>query len=117
MRTLTILIAVNFLAACSGDADRTPEASAGSTPIERYANTTSPDGEVEASVYHYDSPSGGHTQVSLDFVGLGCGSGSAAWSAYDIGMHTRLRLLIRRISRFGTIRQEIIWAVSAALSV
>ncbi|MEM7765735.1 MAG: hypothetical protein AAF290_16840 [Pseudomonadota bacterium] len=89
MRTLTILITVNFLAACSGDAHRTPDGSAGSTPIERYAKTTSPDGEVEALVYHYDSPSGGLTQVSLDFVGLGCGSGSAAWYAYDIGIELR----------------------------
>jgi hypothetical protein len=58
-------------------------------PIEEYARTLSPDGEVIASVYHYDSPTGGLTQVSLDFDGLGCGAGSAAWYEYDIGVELR----------------------------
>ncbi len=60
-------------------------------PIEEYGRTLSPDGEVSAHVYHYDSPNGGLTQVVLDFVGLsvGCGAGSAAWHEFDIGVELR----------------------------
>lgn len=58
-------------------------------PIEEYARVLSPDGEVSASVHHYDSPSGGLTQVSVDFVNLGTGAGSAAWYEYDIGVELR----------------------------
>jgi len=72
------------LSSCSGKDD-----SYG--PIEEYGRTLSPDSEVSAYVYHYDSPNGGLTQVMLDFVGLsiGCGSGSTAWHEYDIGVELR----------------------------
>jgi len=46
----------------------------------------SPDDEVNAYVYHYSSPTGGLTQVMLEFDGLGCGIGSASWYEYDIGV-------------------------------
>jgi hypothetical protein len=61
----------------------------GNAPNKEYAHALSPDAEVSAYVYHYDSDSGGLTQVILDFVGLGCGSGSAAWYDYDIGVELR----------------------------
>ena len=76
------LVGVLAVGACTRDDD-------GYGPIEEYARVLSPDGEVSAYVYHYDSPSGGLTQVSLDFVGLGCGSGSAAWYEYDLGVDLR----------------------------
>lgn len=58
-------------------------------PIEEYARALSPDSDVIASVHHYDSSTGGLTQVGLEFVGLGCGFGSAAWYDYDIGIELR----------------------------
>ena len=56
---------------------------------EEYARALSPDGSVMASVYHYPSANGGLTQVNLGAVKQGCGSGSAAWQAYDIGVELR----------------------------
>ena len=72
------------LSACSGSDESVD-------PIEEYGRTLSPDGDVSAYVYHYDSSNGGLTQVSLDFVGLsiGCGAGSAAWHEYDLGVALR----------------------------
>jgi hypothetical protein len=73
------LVSALVVGACSPNDD-------GYGPIEEYAHALSPDGEVSAYVYHYESPSGGLTQVSLDFVNSGCGTGSAAWHEYDIGV-------------------------------
>lgn len=61
----------------------------GHTPPEQYFSALSPDGEVNAYVYHYASESGGLTQVMLEFVGMGCGSGSVSWYEYDIGVELR----------------------------
>lgn len=71
-----------MVGACTRSGDR-------DVSIEEYARALSPDSEVSAYVYHYDSDSGGLTQVSLDFVGSGCGFGSAAWYEYDIGIELR----------------------------
>lgn len=79
---IAVLVCVLTVSGCTRSDD-------GYGPIEEYAHALSPDGEVSAYVYHYDSLSGGLTQVMLDFVGLGCGSGSAAWNNYDIGVELR----------------------------
>ncbi len=73
-----------LLAACAEPDD-------GFTEGVKYGRTLSPDGEVSAFVYHYDSPTGGLTQVGLDFLalGFGCGMGSAAWHEYDMGVELR----------------------------
>jgi len=54
--------------------------------IEEYGHTVSPDGEVSAHVYQTESPYGKLTQVTLDYTGLGCGSGAASWYEKDIGV-------------------------------
>lgn len=77
-----VLVCALTVSSCTRSSD-------GYGPIEEYARILSPDGEVSAYVYHYDSPTGGLTQVGLDFVGLGCGSGSASWYEYDIGVELR----------------------------
>lgn len=61
----------------------------GYAPLEQYFSALSPDGEVNAYAYHYDSESGGLTQVMLENVGMGCGSGSVSWYEYDIGVELR----------------------------
>ena len=81
-RRVTALSIALGIGACSTSDD-------GYSPIEEYARVLSPDGEVSASVYHYDSPTGGLTQVGLDFLGTGCGAGSAAWHEFDIGIEIR----------------------------
>lgn len=58
-----VLCCAVVVSACSGGNDVDSQ-------IEEYARMLSPDGEVSASVYHYDSANGGLTQVSLDFIGL-----------------------------------------------
>lgn len=78
------LVGTLVISACTRSGDRD-----GYGPIKEYAHATSPDAEVRAYVYHYDSPSGGLTQLVLDFVGLGCGAGSVAWRDYDIGIELR----------------------------
>jgi len=82
LRGLVTIVCTLIVGACTRSGD-------GYGPIAEYARALSPDSEVSAYVYHYDSPTGGLTQVSLDFVGLGCGSGSAAWYEYDIGIELR----------------------------
>jgi len=82
LRVSVLLLSVLVVAACSRATDEQSQ-------IDTYAHALSPDGEVSALVYHYDSANGGLTQVSLDFVDTGCGAGSAAWYEYDIGIHLR----------------------------
>ncbi len=82
LRVLILFVGMLTVGACTRDSDD-------DSPIETYAHTISPDGEVSALVYHYNSANGGLTQVSLDFVDTGCGAGSAAWYEYDIGIQLR----------------------------
>lgn len=58
-------------------------------PIAEYSRLLSPDGQVSTHVYHYNSSTGGLTQVMMDFVHMECGTGSAAWHDYDIGVELR----------------------------
>lgn len=54
--------------------------------VAEYGRTLSPDGRISAFVYHKDSRHGGQSQLMFDFVGSGCGSGSAAWPEFDLGI-------------------------------
>ncbi len=82
LRALALLLFVLTVAACTRGSDD-------EIRIERYGHAVSPDGEVNALVYHYDSPNGGLTQVGLDFAGMGCGAGSAAWHEHDLDIELR----------------------------
>ena len=77
-----VLVCTLVISACARN-----EGSLG--PITEYSRILSPDGEVSAYVYHNNSPAGGLTQVSMDFVHMECGMGSAAWHDYDIGIELR----------------------------
>ena len=81
-RQVVAIVYVLVIGACSRDDND-------NTAIREYSQELSPDSLVSAAVYHYDSPSGGMTQVTVDYVGRGCGSGSASWNEYDIGVELR----------------------------
>ncbi len=76
MMLLPFVVATN---ACSPKADE-------DIPGNRYSIRVSPDGKAEADVYQSKAFGVGHTQVGITWTESGCGSGSAAFDAYDLGI-------------------------------
>src|SRR5690242_7917346 len=76
-----LLLAVATLLFTGYDAEPIPS-------VEPYAQATSPDGAVNASVFEHTGDAGEITQVLLGFPN-GCGSGAVA--AYRVGLRLELR--------------------------